>query len=78
MPTNNSAPNNGLNDEKITGEIFTDEATREKIHTHIINPLDTITDQDLLNVKTVMTPASLAEEKKAAEEAGIDIPGDGL
>lgn len=78
MLTNNSGLTNELNGQRFTGEIFTDEATKQKIHIHIIDPDDTITDEDLLKVKTEMTPATVKQERAAAEEAGIDIPGDGL
>lgn len=78
MLTNNSGLANEFSGQKLTGEIFTDEATKEKIHIHILNPNDTITEEDLLNVKTVMTPASTQDEKAAAEDAGFHIPGDGL
>jgi hypothetical protein len=67
-----------LNGQKVTGEIFTDDVTKKKVRTHIINPNDTITEQDLLNVKTAMTPATTEQERMAAEAVGIDIPGDGL
>jgi hypothetical protein len=78
MLTNNSGLTNELNGQRFTGEIFTDEATKQKIHNHILNPDDTITEEDLLKVKTVMTPATIEDERAAAEEVGIDIPGDGL
>jgi hypothetical protein len=67
-----------LNGQKVTGEIFTDDVTKKKVRKHLINPNDTITEQDLLNVKTAMTPATIEQERMAAEAVGIDIPGDGL
>ena len=78
MLINNSGLSTELNGQKITGEIFTDEETRDKVRKHILNRDDTITEEDLLNVKTVMSPATPEQERIAAEAAGIDIPGDGL
>jgi hypothetical protein len=78
MLTNNNGLVTELNGQKITGEIFTDEITKKKVRKHIVNLNDTITEQDLLNVKTAMTPATIEQERAAAEEAGIDIPRDGL
>ncbi len=78
MLINNAGLSTELNGQKITGEIFTDEETRDKVRKHILNPNDTITEEDLLNVKTAMTPATIEQEQMAAEAAGIDIPGNGF
>ena len=78
MLINNAGLSTELNGQKITGEIFSDQETRDKVRKHILNPNDTITEEDLLNVKTAMTPASLEQEQMAAEAAGIDLPGNGF
>lgn len=78
MLINNAGLSTELNGQKITGEIFSDQETKDKVRKHILNPNDTITEEDLLNVKTAMTPASLEQEQMAAEAAGIDLPGNGF
>ena len=44
-----------LPEEKRTTEVFFDNTTREKIHKHLSDFNDVITEQDLKNVKTEMT-----------------------
>ena len=39
-------------------QIFADDVTYEKIHKHLTDPNDVITDQDLENIKTLMVPAT--------------------
>ncbi len=36
-------------------EIFSDAVTKEKIHKHLLNPLDIISEQDIINIKTEMS-----------------------
>lgn len=52
-------------------EIFTDERTDDKVHKHLEDENDVITDADLENIKTEMTPATEAEEKEAARKEGF-------
>lgn len=51
-------------------EIFTDDRTDDKVHKHLEDEDDVITDADLENIKTEMTPATEAEEKEAARKEG--------
>ncbi len=52
-------------------KIFTDEKTDRKVHKHLQDEKDEITDEDLENIKTEMTPATEAEEKEAARKEGF-------
>lgn len=47
-------------------QIFADDVTYEKIHKHLTDPNDVITDQDLENIKTLMVPATEREIYNAA------------
>ncbi len=60
-----------LSDSKRTDrEIFIDERTDEKVQKHLEDESDIITDADLENIKTEMTPATEAQEKEAARKEG--------
>lgn len=39
-------------------EVFSDDATKERIRRHLINPFDVISDEDIRNVKTEMNVPS--------------------
>ncbi|MDB5203908.1 MAG: hypothetical protein JWQ27_3317 [Ferruginibacter sp.] len=53
----NQAKNLTDQDAQIT-EIFTDDDTHRKIQEHLSNPNDTITEEDIKNIKTDMTLVS--------------------
>ena len=52
-------------------QIFQDEVTFEKVHRHLSDINDQITDQDILNIKTEMAEASQIEFEKSAGKAGF-------
>lgn len=54
-----------------THQIFKDETTHKKVHKHLSDIDDQITDQDILNIKTEMTPATQAEFEKSARKEGF-------
>ncbi len=54
-----------------THQIFKDETTHKKVHKHLSDIDDQITDQDISNIKTEMTPATQAEFEKSAREEGF-------
>ena len=55
----------------FTRKIFTDEETDKKVHRHLADENDLITDEDLENIKTYMTPATDAEEKEEGRKQGF-------
>ena len=59
-----------LNADRSDREIFTDEKTDDKVHKHLEDKNDVITDADLENIKTEMTPATEEQEKTAARKEG--------
>lgn len=59
------------NPKRTDREIFTDERTDQKVHKHLEDEDDVITDADLENIKTEMTPATEAEEIEAARKEGF-------
>ncbi len=61
----------GNNSNSKTHQIFKDESTHEKIHRHLSDINDQITDQDILNIKTEMTPATQMEFEKSARREGF-------
>ena len=52
-------------------QIFKDETTFEKVHRHLSDINDQITDQDILNIKTEMTAATQTEFEASARRAGF-------
>ncbi len=52
-------------------KIFTDDETDKRVHKHIQDEKDQITDEDLENIKTHMTPATDAEEKAEGKKQGF-------
>lgn len=54
-----------------THNIFKDQTTFEKVHKHLSDINDEITDQDILNIKTEMTPATQVEFEKSARREGF-------
>ena len=45
----------------VQHQVFKDETTLEKVHRHLSDINDQITDQDILNIKTEMTISSESE-----------------
>ncbi|RZM18268.1 MAG: hypothetical protein EOO88_41185, partial [Pedobacter sp.] len=54
----------------FSSEVFSDEATKEKIRKHLSDINDVITEDDIKNVRTSMTvmPATEAESRCARED----------
>ena len=61
----------GNNSNLMTHQIFKDESTHEKIHRHLSDINDQITDQDISNIKTEMTSATQLEFERSARRAGF-------
>lgn len=55
----------------MTHQIFKDESTHEKIHRHLSDINDQITDQDISNIKTEMSAATQIEFERSARRAGF-------
>ncbi len=66
-----SLTTSNINSNLMTHQIFKDESTHEKIHRHLSDINDQITDQDILNIKTEMTPATQVEFEKSARREGF-------
>lgn len=52
-------------------QILKDETTHLKIHKHLSDINDEITDQDISNIKTELSPATQVEFEKSARNAGF-------
>jgi hypothetical protein len=52
-------------------QIFKDETTLEKVHKHLSDINDQITDQDIINIKTEMTFATQLEFERSARNEGF-------
>jgi len=63
--------NSGYDKNLKNHQIFKDESTHKKIHKHLSDINDEITDQDISNIKTEMTAATQVEFEKAARKAGF-------
>ncbi len=45
----------------LHAEIFSDTVTKAKIHQHLLNPFDTISEQDIINIKTEMSVTAVLD-----------------
>ena len=69
-PNDDFRPDLNSDANRSDREIFTDDRTDDKVHKHLEDKNDVITDADLENIKTEMTPATEAQEKAAARKEG--------
>ena len=54
-----------------THQIFKDEVTDAKVQKHLADKTDVITAQDILNIKTEMSPATEEDFLRAAKREGF-------
>ncbi len=69
-PNDDFRPDLNADANRSDREIFSDKKTDDKIHKHLEDENDEITDADLENIKTEMTPASEDQVKEAARKEG--------
>ncbi|HMJ46391.1 MAG TPA: hypothetical protein VK498_03635 [Ferruginibacter sp.] len=65
MQTNRDKQIGGRNES--FGEIFTDEATKLKIHKHLNDINDTITDEDIRNIRLFDPAVNLSNNRNTIE-----------
>ena len=68
---NDFRPELSSDEYSFTRKIFTDDETDKRVHKHLQDEKDEITDEDLENIKTDMTPATDEEEKKEGRKQGF-------
>ena len=68
---NDFRPELSSEEYSFTRKIFTDVETDKRVHRHLSVENDQITDKDLENIKTHMTPAAEAEEINEGRKQGF-------
>ena len=63
--------NNVENYANFSHQIFKDETTLAKVRKHLSDKYDEITDQDISNIKTEMSPATQEDFDRAALREGF-------
>lgn len=68
---NEFRPELSSDEYSFTRKIFTDDETDKRVHKHLQDEKDQITDEDLENIKTHMTPATEVQKKREGRKQGF-------